>query len=86
MDAVKRWAIIENNKVVNVILADEQFIEDQGFNAIEDSIATVGLDVDEDGNIVHLKNQFLVQPVETNIEEASEEPATEEVVSEEPTE
>ncbi len=86
MDAVKRWAIIENNKVINVILADEQFIQDQGFNAIEDSIATVGLDVDEDGNIVYLENQFLVQPVETNILEASEEPLTEEVVSEEVTE
>jgi hypothetical protein len=80
MDAVKRWAIIENNKVVNVIIADEKFIQDQGFNAIEDSIATVGLDVDEDGNIIHLENQFLVEFVETvpvDISEETEEPITE---------
>ena len=76
MDAVKRWAIIEDNKVINLILADEEFITSQGFNAVQDDLATVGLDLDEDGNILY-PEVALPQPEEIPLEETIEEPVTE---------
>jgi len=73
MDAVKRWAIIEENRVVNVILADEEFITTQELNAIQDDFATVGLNLDEDGNILY-PQVVIPEPEEIPSEEVVEEP------------
>ena len=73
MDAVKRWAIIEDNKVINVILADEEFITSQGFDAVQDDLATVGLDLDEDRKIIY-PQVALPQPEEIPLEEVVEAP------------
>ncbi len=72
MDAIKRWAIIENNKVVNVILADEEFITGQNLNAIEHDSATVGLDVDENRNIIYPEVILLQPDLMPSVEEVSE--------------
>lgn len=80
MGTVKRWAIIENNKVVNVIIADEQFIIDSGLNAVEDNLATPGLDIDEQGNIIPLPVQFGNATPAPEIEE----PESQTVVPEDP--
>lgn len=60
MDAVNRWAIIEDGKVKNVIIADETFIKEQKLNAVQDALATVGLNVDDKGKILY--PEVLVQP------------------------
>jgi hypothetical protein len=72
MDAIKRWAIIENNKVVNVILADEEFITGQNLNAIEHDSATVGLDVDENRNIIYPEVILLQPDLMPSVEEPTE--------------
>jgi hypothetical protein len=72
MATVNRWAIIEDNKVVNVIIADEEFITSQGFDAVQDDLATVGLNVDEDGNIIYPEVILLQPDLMPSVEEVSE--------------
>jgi len=73
MATVKRWAIIENGVVVNVIMADEDFIKDNELNAVEDNFAHVYAPVNDDGVIqyaqVSIPEPLIEEPIVDEVTE-----------------